>query len=185
MPRPTRPLTDIPPHILMPAAVRVWGPDHVQVAPAPEYTIKYHPACWVRVDRSHHYASQLSLSPSAGTLRRVLASRLAWYLATGEDPGKLLVCHHCDNPKCVNPDHLFLGTPKQNQQDASRKGRTLGGYSTTAQDLLKIALIRSLTRAQCNQIDIVRLFGLVTSTIQKYKPRGYFSSRLARYQQYG
>lgn len=35
----------------------------------------------------------------------------------------ILVCHHCDNPKCVRPDHLFLGTAKDNSQDCQRKGR--------------------------------------------------------------
>lgn len=51
-----------------------------------------------------------------------LAHRLAYQLATGQDPGDLFVCHRCDNKPCCNPAHLFLGTNGDNQRDASRKG---------------------------------------------------------------
>lgn len=51
------------------------------------------------------------------------ASRVMWTLVHGAIPSRLLVCHSCDNPRCVNPDHLFLGTDLDNAKDRDRKGR--------------------------------------------------------------
>lgn len=62
-----------------------------------------------------------------------IASRVAYELHYKEKPGKKLVCHTCDNPICVNPHHLFLGTEQDNRRDMYAKGR--GGNIYTPQKL--------------------------------------------------
>ena len=56
--------------------------------------------------------------------------RVAWTMANGPIPDGLQVCHHCDNPRCLNVAHLFLGTQADNMQDAKAKGRTRNGHPT-------------------------------------------------------
>lgn len=55
--------------------------------------------------------------------RTVSAHRFSWQISSGEIPSGLLVLHKCDNRVCVRPDHLFLGTQKDNIQDCIKKGR--------------------------------------------------------------
>ncbi len=57
------------------------------------------------------------------------AHKASYILFNGEVPDGLVVCHRCDNPKCVNPKHLFLGQPKDNTQDMIAKGRNRIGES--------------------------------------------------------
>ena len=57
------------------------------------------------------------------TGKTVNAHRFSYVLTYGEFDQSLQVCHTCDNPGCVNPEHLWLGTPKDNMQDKMKKGR--------------------------------------------------------------
>ena len=52
-----------------------------------------------------------------------LAHRVSWEMMHGSIPNNMRILHHCDNPRCVNPSHLFIGTQADNMRDAVSKGR--------------------------------------------------------------
>jgi hypothetical protein len=52
-----------------------------------------------------------------------LAHRFCYIISYGAIPPNMYVCHHCDNPSCINPNHLFMGTSSDNALDRSFKGR--------------------------------------------------------------
>lgn len=98
-----------------------------------------------------------------------LAHRVSWELAH-QQKTRLFILHHCDNPSCVNPDHLYAGTQKDNMRDRSARGR--GNWPKGEQNPRakltneKVALIRADARSQSK---IAKDFGVSQTLIWAVK----------------
>jgi hypothetical protein len=139
---------------------------------------------WAKVDRSAGLGSCWLWTASRsrrgyGEIGRgragegiILAHRLSWELHHGPIPTGLSVLHHCDNPPCVNPAHLWLGTHQDNQDDMIRKRRDrkrpLRGEEHHQAKLTneQVLDIRRRLSARERQWRLAREFGVSCSTIQ-------------------
>lgn len=102
-----------------------------------------------------------------------LAHRFSWQLVFGPIPDGLCCLHRCDNPRCVNPSHLFLGTRGENNKDRAEKGRTRSGPQAgednnhaklTRTDIIEI---RKSYESGRSQGEIAELHGTTQSTISR------------------
>lgn len=107
-----------------------------------------------------------------------LAHRAAWLLTHGELPTDKHVLHKCDNPRCVNPDHLFLGTQKDNVQDAVSKNRMKGqpGEKNCKAKLTakQVKEIRALAK-KGNANSLAKKFSVTSTTIHDIVSRKHWN----------
>ena len=123
-------------HQFQPRAIGWYGGQHSQMT-LREFRVRFwlsvtrrfsqKPGCWEWMRgngrRYGKIALEASLQKRLCLPRFAQATRDAWRLTHGVIPKGLYLCHHCDNPRCVKPSHLFLGTAKENAVDMVRKGR--------------------------------------------------------------
>lgn len=124
--------------------------------------------CWLWMACRNRGYGVMSVNKKATTTHRY-----SWELHNGPIPDGLHVCHHCDNPRCVNPDHLFLGTHQDNMQDMINKGRMSKGETKGSSKLTEpqVHVIRMYLDAGFPQKYFADGLGLCQQTISDIKLR--------------
>lgn len=137
--------------------------------------------CWwwrgaSSVKQYGHIGVKCPGGPVAGTYKIVKAHRVSWELHFGPIPNGLLVCHKCDNKKCVNPAHLYLGTVADNNRDARERGLWRPGRPTRGEASARAKLtskevksIKIKLKAGHKARGLARQFGVTESAIYMIK----------------
>jgi hypothetical protein len=94
--------------------------------------------------------------------------RVAWEVANGPIPAGLFVLHRCDIRTCVNPDHLFLGSHKQNMRDMKDKSRAASGERNGSAKLT-IDDVKAIRNSELSYARLASIYGVVWATIQNIK----------------
>jgi HNH endonuclease len=119
--------------------------------------------CWIFAGyKDKKGYGHIGIAAEGSDKKRVRAHRLSYSLFVGEIPDGMMICHRCDTPSCINPDHLFVGTAQDNTDDMFSKNRWKGGFEKgvrpavtkfTEQDILRM---KELYQSGVKQVDIAK-----------------------------
>lgn len=101
--------------------------------------------------------------------KRYIASRISYETYVGEIPEGMHVCHKCDNPSCVNPNHLFIGTVQENMTDMVNKNRSAKGshHSQAKLNESSVKEIKKLLKQNVSHKELAEKFGVGVRAISK------------------
>lgn len=149
--------------------------------------IRITPGCWWWTGTLSHPSSSLRYGKMKFKGRQLKAHRISYEIYFGPIRDGMFICHKCDNPSCVNPDHLFEGTHQDNMDDKVAKGRQAAGVKLTQNrnsaagerhgrailtehDVLEIRRIAA-TQHRFGRAALAAKYGVSESTIKSIKSR--------------
>ena len=137
----------------VPAKNRFWG------------RVEKTPECWLWTG----YTNQDGYGRIMASGGPVTTHRLSWEIANGPIPDGMCVCHKCDNPPCVRPSHLFLGTQIKNIKDRDKKDRVAHGVNSYRHKLSpeKVLRMRAMRNSGMGYLEIGEAFGVNDSAAWK------------------
>lgn len=125
--------------------------------------------CWLWLGKVNAYGYGI-IQENGGPER--LAHRVSYVLHGNVLPDGLLVCHHCDNRVCVNPDHLFIGTHADNSQDMANKGRSTRCEKNPMSKLSRSTIDEIKADTTTPATVLAKKYGVHQKTIRNYR-NGY------------
>lgn len=141
--------------------------------------------CWnwtgtVRSEKKP-YGRLIIGSRTRGDRRSIGAHQYSYMVFVGPIPNGICVCHRCDNPRCVNPDHLFLGTKKDNADDRDRKGRlkrapVLRGDNAPWAKLTR-QQVSEIRKSKLSSEKLAPVYGVCSSHIRSLRRGNHFQDR--------
>jgi hypothetical protein len=120
--------------------------------------------CWIWQKSKDNHGYGMVRDPRSS--RSEKAHRVSYRMFVGDIPEGKSVCHSCDVRACVNPDHLYCGTAKDNMRDAVERGRLSKKRTTLTPEQKKQIVI--LKEGGATKIEIAEAFGVCQQVVQKY-----------------
>lgn len=121
--------------------------------------------CWVWIAGKRRRGYGMFASGPSGGLSSA-AHRASWQIRNGEIPHGLFVCHRCDNPTCVNPEHLFVASHDENMRDQVLKGRARRGSSHNQAKLTEDE-VRAIRTSMDTASILAKRYSIHVATVRK------------------
>lgn len=131
-----------------------------------KYITEPNSGCWLWCGcRDRHGYGKVGVNRSPK-----LAHRVSWQVHRGPIPKGICVLHKCDTPACINPDHLYLGTQRDNASDRVQRGRQATGEQHKS-SRLSLAVVNEIRASTETNVALARRFGVTNGHVSKIRLR--------------